>query len=111
MNSNLHPILLIFVILILILVYKYNKKQNYKNSINISEISEELPNPFEKSDEVVEPNNPFYTSKMVVLNHPNTKFENVKKDYLVKKNMEYMRLDDDELNKNLLPQGCLFVGP
>ena len=39
---------------------------------------------------------------MVVLNNPNTKYENVKNKYLVKKNMEYMKLEDDEVNKKFI---------
>ncbi len=111
--NNQQSIVVICVVLLLMLLYYIVKKNRTNNFINTSQINKtkNLPNPFEETDEVVEPNNPFYTSKMVVLNNPKTKYENVKNKYLVKKNMEYMKLEDDDINKNLLPNGVLFVGP
>ena len=110
--NNQQSIIVICVIVLLLVIYYIIKKNRGKNNNNgqFDEPSS-LPNPFEETDEIVEPNNPFYTSKMVVLNNPNTKYENVKNKYLVKKNMEYMKLEDDEVNKHLLPHGTLFVGP
>ena len=110
--NNQQSIIVICVIVLLLVIYHIIKKSKSNNNDNFHiEESNNLPNPFEEMDEIVEPNNPFYTSKMVVLNSPNTKYENVKNKYLVKKNMEYMKLEDDELNKHLLPNGSLFVGP
>ena len=110
--NNQQSIIVICVIVLLLVIYYIIKKNRGKNHNNVKiDEPNSLPNPFEETDEIVEPNNPFYTSKMVVLNNPNTKYENVKNKYLVKKNIEYMKLEDDEVNKHLLPHGLLFVGP
>ena len=82
-------------------------RNNFQNIVN----KPELHHPFEEKDVEVEPNNPYYTSNMVVMNRPNLKYEKVKNNYLVKKNMEYIKVDDDELNKSLLPQGTMFAHP
>lgn len=67
-------------------------------------------NPFAEIDKIVEPNNPFYTSSMVVPKD-NTYFKEKKGKYLVNANMVYMDLDNEELNSNQLPHGKLFIAP
>ena len=62
----------------------------------------------------VEPKDPYETSSMVVPALPaNAKTsETLKKKYLVRANMPYMHVEDDQLNRELLPApGFLFVGP
>jgi hypothetical protein len=62
----------------------------------------------------VEPKDPYETSSMVVPVLPaNAKTgETLKKNYLVRANMPYLHVDDDQLNRELLPgPGFLFVGP
>jgi hypothetical protein len=64
----------------------------------------------------VEPNNPFYTSRMVIpavsdIAGAKTT-ENIKNNYLTRANIPYLHYDEDLLNRELLPApGLLFVGP
>ena len=109
MENDKYLIVIFCVVIIGLLICYLLKKNrnNFKNIVN----KPELQHPFEEKDQEVIPNNPYYTSNMVVMNKPNLKYEKVKNNYLVKKNMEYMKIDDDELNKNLLPQGTMFAHP
>jgi hypothetical protein len=62
----------------------------------------------------IEPQDPYLTSSMVVPELPKNGIaaEKIKKNYLVEANKPYIHLEDDELNKALLPApGFLFVGP
>lgn len=62
----------------------------------------------------IEPKDPYLTSLMNVPILPNNgqTTENIKKKYLVEANKQYIHLEDDELNIQLLPKpGFLFVGP
>lgn len=67
-------------------------------------------NPFSEIDKIVEPNNPFYTSSMVVPKD-NKYFKEKKGKYLINANMVYMDLDNEEVNSNQLPYGKLFIAP
>lgn len=62
----------------------------------------------------VEPQDPYLNSSMVVPELPKNGIasENIKKKYLIEANKPYIHLEDDELNKQLLPApGVLFVNP
>ena len=67
-------------------------------------------NPFTEIDKIVEPNNPFYTSSMVVPKN-NVYFKEKKGKYLTNANMPYMDLENENLNSNQLPHGKLFIAP
>lgn len=95
-----------------VLIQRFTEKYcvDPQNCADTTLVNMDGSNPFAEIDKVVEPNNPFYTSSMVVPKDM-TYFNEKKGKYLINSNMPYMDLENENLNVNQLPHGKLFIAP
>ena len=103
----------VFICIIGYIIYLTTKKNKEPLCINPQQCgTTELENVL-KYDWKTEPNNPFYTSHMVVPKLPEKySGENVKNNYLNNANIVYADIENDMLNAALVPKpGMPFVYP
>jgi hypothetical protein len=64
--------------------------------------------PIQSNQPSIEPSDKYYTSNLVISNQP-ANAEKQKINYFIDANRVYADVDNDRLNKELLPRGVLFA--